>query len=245
MKNIYKKNGISYIDTLDSYSKTPLLILHGWQQDKESWMDVIDIIKKDYRVICLDLPNFGNSKHEKFLSLGVDEYAELIEALLKRLHIDTVNILAHSFGGRIAIKISASKNIKVHSLILFSSAGIISEKRKLKKYIYTKFPKKIIPQKIREQMRSNDYKNAGELKEVFLKAINYNVFPLLKKISAKTLIIWGDEDKELNLKNADILNMNIKVSELSILNGYTHFAHIENPYLFSGIVKNFLDKNEK
>ena len=244
MNNVYKKENISYIDTLEDHSKTPLIILHGWKQNKESWIDIIDILKNDYRVICPDLPNFGDSKNPKFLSFGVDDYAQYLEKFLKRLHLNSINILAHSAGGRIAIKMTSSENIKIKSLILFSSAGIISDKGKLKKYISEKIPKKIIPKKIRENAQSRDYKEAGELREVFLKAINYNVLPILKKIDCETLIIWGDKDSELEIEKADILNKNIRGSELCILNGYTHFAHIENPNLFAGVVKNFLDKNE-
>ena len=244
MNNIYKKEDISYIDTLEDHSKTPLIILHGWKQNKESWIDVIDIIKNEYRVICPDLPNFGESNNPKFLSFGVDEYADYLEKFLKRLHLSTVNILAHSAGGRIAIKMASSENIKVKSLILFSSAGIISDKGKFKKYISKKIPKQIIPLRIKKSIQSRDYKESGELKEVFIKAINYNVLPILKKIECKTLIVWGDKDRELEIEQADILNKNIRGSELCILNGYTHFAHIENPNLFSGVIKNFLDKNE-
>ena len=238
---------ISYIDTKKDYKHTPILILHGWQQNKESWIDIIDLIKDEYRVICPDLPGFGESKNKKFLNFGVDDYARYMEKFLKELGIKKINILAHSFGGRIAINIASQKEpiINIENLILFSSAGIIEKEKKINKVIASKSIKKIIPEKIKNKFRSNDYINAGDLKHVFIKAINYNVKPLLKNIQCPTLIIWGDHDKELDISKSYLIQREIKDSEIVVLKGYTHFAHIENPYLFSGTIKKFLKKNEK
>lgn len=46
---------IAYTDTVDDFYKPPILILHGWMQDKESWEGIIALLSKEYRVICPDL----------------------------------------------------------------------------------------------------------------------------------------------------------------------------------------------
>jgi pimeloyl-ACP methyl ester carboxylesterase len=240
-----KINDIAYIDTKNDYKNTPILILHGWQQNKESWNDIIELMQDEYRVICPDLPGFGESKNRKFLDFGVDDYARYIEKFLKELGIKKINILAHSFGGRIAINMASQENSIIENLILFSSAGIIEKDKKINRVISSKSIKKIVPEKIKNKFKSRDYINAGELKNVFIKAINYNVKPLLKNVHCPTLIIWGDHDQELDISKSYLIQREIKDSEIVVLQGYTHFAHIENPYLFSGTVKKFLKKNEK
>ena len=52
-------------------------------------------------------------------------------------------------------------------------------------------------------------------------------------------------DTQLDIRNAHKLKSAIDHSRLEILKGYGHFAHIENPYLFAGIIENYLKKDEK
>ncbi len=233
-----KKDNISYIDTEEDFSKTPLLILHGWKQNKESWIDIINILKKSHRIICIDLPGFGESINKEFLNFTVEDYSNSIETFLKDIGIKKVIILSHSFGGRIAINMTIRNKISISKLILFSSAGIINKNNNINYSLL----KRIVPESIKNRIRSRDYKESGELKNIFLNAINFNIEPLLKDIFIPTLIIWGDEDKELGLDNAYIINKEIKESELKIMKGNTHFAHMENPYLFTGYINRFLEK---
>ncbi len=235
----YKK--MSYFYSRNGSLKIPLLILHGWMQNKESWKGIIELLSKDMDIICPDLPGFGDSKDSSFSNFTTSDYSNYLFSFLNDLKIKKINILAHSFGGRIAIDFTAKHEDIVSNLILFSSAGIIHKNPYRKIQFLKKIPGSAY---IAGKLRSNDYKNAKEYKNLFLNAISYNAEEKFNKIETPTLILWGDKDRELDLKDAYIFKNGIKKSILEIMPNNGHFAHLEDPYLFTGIIKKYLKKNK-
>ena len=62
----------------------------------------------------------------------------------------------------------------------------------------------------------------------------------LKKVENKTLIIWGDQDRTYLWPQIEILLKNIKNSNLSVIPGCAHAAHLEKPEIFNKVIKDFL-----
>ena len=71
---------------------------------------------------------------------------------------------------------------------------------------------------------------------------NWNGLKNLKNIKNKTLIVWGNHDKSYNFNQIEILNKNIKNSEIKIFKGCAHNVHLEKPDEFNTCVKIFLQK---
>ena len=70
---------------------------------------------------------------------------------------------------------------------------------------------------------------------------NWNGFSNLKNIKNKTLIIWGDKDVSYNYEQVETLNKNIPNSELKVINGCCHNAHLEEPDKVNKIIEEFLN----
>ena len=70
---------------------------------------------------------------------------------------------------------------------------------------------------------------------------NWNGFSNLKNIKNKTLIIWGDKDVSYNYEQVETLNKNIPNSELKVINGCCHNAHLEEPEKVNKIIEEFLN----
>ncbi|MFH1192657.1 MAG: alpha/beta hydrolase [bacterium] len=119
--------------------KNIFLILHGWGGSSDSWEKVCEFLKNDYEIYALDFPFFGKSDNLDEV-WKVDNYVELVEefardvignsATIKSLtptsppQVRNILLIAHSFGGRVAIKI-ATKNPKwLKKLYLCDAAGI-------------------------------------------------------------------------------------------------------------------------
>ncbi|MEA2072551.1 MAG: alpha/beta hydrolase [Campylobacterota bacterium] len=62
-----------------------------------------------------------------------------------------------------------------------------------------------------------------------------------QKIDIPTLIIWGDEDKIISVKNAYALHEHMKKSQLVILKGIGHMPMIEEPEVTAKHIMNFLN----
>ena len=251
-KDTYYWKSVAYKDNKKKTDLTPILILHGWMQTKETWDNVAVILGKQRRIISIDLPGFGDSvENSKFYKYTIEDYTKLIYQLLIHLKIKKLDILAHSFGGRIAINFTIQHPKIVDHLILFGSAGLkfntiksifinTISKTKILYLLEKTMPKTF--DNIKDRMSSSDYKASGIRKEIFINSISFTVNKMLKNINNKTLIIWGDLDTQLDLRNAHKFKSSIDNSKIEILKGYGHFAHIENPYLFAGIIENYLGK---
>ena len=69
---------------------------------------------------------------------------------------------------------------------------------------------------------------------------NRNGIDNLKNIKNKTLIIWWDQDKAYNYDQVETLKNNISNSDLKIIKGCSHNAHLEKPAEFNKTVNEFL-----
>ena len=84
----------------------PLLLLHGWGGKIESFLPVIRDFSDKKQVIALDFPGHGESA-EPGRVWGVPDFTEAVYQLIRHLGIEKPDIVAHSFGGRVAIYLAS------------------------------------------------------------------------------------------------------------------------------------------
>ena len=220
-----------------------LLILHGWGENLRTFDPVTTVLSRNFQLILIDLPGFGQSSVLPH-PFTLDDYALTVEKFLAALEISEVFLLGHSFGGAIAVKLAIFSN-KVRRLILEDSSGIRNKSLsiKFKIYIY-KTLKLILSEKYREKLRrilgSSDYHSAGVLRSTLVKVVSEDLQYVVSKIAIPTLLIWGRNDKETPIAQAQIMKNEIKNSTLHIIDGVGHFPHLEKPAEFTNVVNEFL-----
>jgi len=234
----------------------PVILLHGWGANSDSLYPLYNYLKNNYYVINLDLPGFGRSDIP-LKSLNGEDYKNIILKFINHLNLKNYTIIGHSFGGRIGIRIAKENPIELKSLILIDSAGI-REKKKVKQKISEstfKFLKKMVLKtikgknqekfldKLRNIFGSTDYKSQkGVMRETLVKVVNEDLTSYLKDIKTKTLIIWGEKDKELPVKHAYIMNSLIKNSKLVIIKNAGHFPFLDNLIKVLNSIESFLEE---
>jgi pimeloyl-ACP methyl ester carboxylesterase len=114
---------IAYTDEGDG--KDILLFIHGLASYIPAWRKNVEVLKKNYRCICIDLPGYGKSTAGGH-SGKVSFYTEVIADFIKTLHLHNVMLVGHSMGGHIAISLTLSYPELVHKLILLAPAGFES-----------------------------------------------------------------------------------------------------------------------
>ncbi len=62
----------------------------------------------------------------------------------------------------------------------------------------------------------------------------------LNKITAPTLIVWGDSDKLINVSAVQIFKKNIKNSKTAIIKECGHLPMLEKPQETASVYKDFL-----
>ena len=123
MKKIINNLLINYKVRFNKEKNNFVLLLHGWGGSLDSFKATENyLIKHNFSTINVDFPGFGKSDFPPS-NFVLDNYKNLIVGILQAENIDNVNVIAHSFGGRVAILLASSTNY-VNKLILVDSAGI-------------------------------------------------------------------------------------------------------------------------
>ena len=101
----------------------PVLFLHGFGADLNSWMFLQPALAEGRRTVALDLPGHGGSAKELD---GADDasFAALLVEALAALEIERAHLVGHSMGGGIALALAASHPERAASLTLIASAGL-------------------------------------------------------------------------------------------------------------------------
>lgn len=70
---------------------------------------------------------------------------------------------------------------------------------------------------------------------------DFNIYDDLNKINCPVLIIHGDYDP-IPVESVERMKENIKTAELRIIKNTGHFVHLENPDIYFGLIREFLDR---
>ena len=251
-------NGAEICYRIEGEGKSRVLLLHGWGCDQKMMQPVADALKNDHMTLAVDLPGHGESGRPPE-PWGVPEYAECVLRLLERLSFTPCQVVAHSFGCRIAAWIEAEHPGVFEKIVFTGAAGIRPKQteegkkrseryKKLKGYCETV---RKIPlfgkaaagweEKLRQKYGSRDYNALDEeMRRTFVRVINQDLTDLYERFRASTLLIWGDADTETPLWMAKEMEKRIPDAGLVILEGGTHFAYLEQAARFNTIVRHFL-----
>ena len=104
----------------------PVLLLHGFGADLNTWMFTQPALAEGRRVIALDLSGHGGSAKE--VGAGdAESLTGVVGAALDALGIERVHLVGHSMGGAVAALLAVRRRERVASLTLIASAGLGAE----------------------------------------------------------------------------------------------------------------------
>lgn len=234
-----------------------VLLLHGWGANITLFNQIINHLSPFFKVIALDLPGFGESD-EPEEPWNVDNYVDFVIKFCEKMEIKSCFLIAHSFGGRITIKLMSRKNLpfSVEKIVLTGSAGI-KPKQSAKSRIRTKFYKfgkkilstrvctKIMPgalENFRKKNGSADYNAASPImRQCLVKVVNEDLTELVHNINVPTLLIWGEKDDAVPLSDGQLMEGMIPDAGLVVFEGCGHYAFLEQGGRFCRILDSFFD----
>lgn len=222
------------------------VFLHGWGASLNLMLPYANNFSNEAVCLLIDFPPFGNSQ-QPLEPWALEDYVELTRQLIdltKQTHQTlSTTIFGHSFGGRIAICLAATS--EVNNLVLFASAGLkpkFSIKRQINIWRFRHYRKIGSPKA--NKFGSADYKVLSPvMQQTFKNIVNLDLKETCKKISAKTVIIFGSADGETPLYMGKKLKKLIPKSSLFIIEGAGHFAYLNNFQEVFQIVNTFLKLN--
>ncbi len=249
----------------------PLVLIEGWGYSSWMWFRQIPALKERYRCIVFDNRGVGRSSKPDF-PYTMKMFADDTVGLMKSLGIETAHILGISMGGVIAQQIAISYPEKVRGLILasttFSGPNSIAADKETQAMMFAS-PTETLTKEQAMEMRYSVALSPQFFQEnkSFLKQISqwrdqypqplyalgnqaaatlaFNGEEEIKQISLPTLVLHGDSDLLVPLKNGEMIAERISTSKLVLIKGGHHLSFIENYEIFNREVLNFLDELEK
>jgi len=234
-----------------------VVLLHGWGSNRKLFDGIINTVSQKYMAIAPDLPGFGDSEEPK-KPWAVGDYANLVIEILKKLNIKKAVFVGHSFGGRVIFKLFELGGLpfEIEKVILIDSAGVKPEKslkQKLKQRIYkiskgvlsSKPVAKIFPdalENLRKKNGSADYNAASPMmRQCLVLTVNEDLTHVFPKVTAPTLLIWGDKDDATPLSDAELMEKTIPDAGLVVCEGAGHYSFLEQPGKVNRVIASFLN----
>ncbi len=239
MKFIYKNSPIFY-KYVKRKGEVVNVYLHGWGVSHKSLYFCNDHLKGSS--LFVDFPPFGKSDKD-IRGWTIFSYATMVVSLCEKLNIHKINLIGHSFGGRVAILVSVFCPSKVNKLVLVDSAGVKPKRGISYHYKVWKYRMRKRLKLDTSNMGSCDYLALNSnMKKTFKNIVNTHLNEFLRDVKAPTLIIFGRDDRTTPLYMASYLHKKIKKSELVLIDKAGHFCFDDNRYLFIKNVKKFIEE---
>ncbi|TGL63903.1 alpha/beta hydrolase [Leptospira ognonensis] len=235
-------------------SDETLLAIHGFGGDKDHWTRFSKYLTEDYRVISPDLPGFGENSRIQGESYSIKSQVQRLHAFATKIGLKKYHILGNSMGGSIAGVYAATYPDEVTSLTLFDNAGVdgpepselyklvkegkpnpllvgsVEDFDRLMKFSFVNPP--YIPGALKTYFTERAIENRNWNEGIFtqIRAEGFPLEPLLPKIKAPTLVIWGREDRVIDKSCTIPMDKKLKSPhKIYILPDVGHAPMIEVP----------------
>lgn len=233
-------------------SGEPVLLLHGWGGSIESFEPVFQALAPAFDTVVIDFPGHGQSSLPP-VPWNVSDFLALTLGVMDRLELKQPHIVAHSFGGRVTIKLAAEHPERVGKLLFTAGAGVASRPTLSKSLKRTAAAiahgLEAVPGaagligrlkgQLKPHLGSRDYLNAGELRETLIRVVAEDLTPALDRIRSKCLLVWGDQDHETPLYMGETMKAHIAGSELIVFPGAGHFPYLDQSNKFNLLALKF------
>lgn len=100
-----------------------IVLVHGFSASLHTWEPWVADLKRDYRVVTLDLPGHGLSRCIDNEEIGTGQFVETIHQLVRTLNIERFTLAGNSMGGAAAWNYALAHPEQLDALVLVNSAG--------------------------------------------------------------------------------------------------------------------------
>lgn len=231
-----------------------IVMLHGWGQNLQSLQPMGELLASKEKIHIIDLPGFGKSAPPPE-DWDTTQYADRICQYLDDNGIDKADMLGHSFGGRVSIRLAHKYPDRVRSITLINSGGL-QRQRTLKQSLRSQWVRNLrntfkISPLYRDELLtwhtqkygSRDYLNAGALQGTLVKTVSEDVTEIVKQIPLPVLLLWGEADTETPVEMGHRYHSLFPNSQLITIPNRDHFMfQAEGAHLCAYYVDKFLSQ---
>jgi non-heme chloroperoxidase len=224
----------------------PMVFLHGWPDSWFSFSRLFPLLAVRYRVYAIDQRGFGESERPQS-GYAIGELASDVAAFLDAVGLERATIVGHSFGSFVARRVAVAHAARVERLVLIGSG--VSAANQVTREVqaamadlpdpvpdafarefqagtaYVPLPDEFFNQIVRESLKLP----ARLWRDVFDRLLAFDDRDELHRITAPTLLLWGDRDAIFPRKDQDGLVGAIPGARLKVYAETGHCPNWERP----------------
>ena len=240
-------------------SGQPLVFLHGFCESGRMWNSFAEELSVHFRVICPDLPGFGDSPifGEQ---ITLEEVAVQLEEWMEDNYIQDPIIIGHSLGGYVTLALLELMGSRIKGVGLFHSTAFPDDEEKkgmrnrsitfLKKFgvekFVTSFVPPLFPESRREELASEIQAAIEDAKRSSLEGLiafagamrdRKDRVEVLRNFSGPKLLIAGTEDGAVKIEASR--SQKDAFSQYVELHGVGHMGMVEEREKTLDVVREF------
>jgi len=108
---------------LDEGTGAPLLMVHGNPTWSFYWRNLISAFRDEHRVVAVDHMGCGLSDKPQRYRYTLDQHIANLTTLIERLDLREVTLLAHDWGGAIALGAALKQTDRIGRIVLFNTGA--------------------------------------------------------------------------------------------------------------------------
>lgn len=244
---------MEFLSLDDGAGETAFVWAHGWGHNQQSMMQLAQPLMFMGRHYLVDLPGFGASPPPAE-DWALEDYAAFMAEFIRHLGVKKVIWIGHSFGSRIGIKLASLFPQSVTALVLVAAPGLPKRRTffgilAFHGRIWTYKIIKLFVRKeewreyLRRHFGSADYKNAGAMRNIFMKVVRENLGKDAEKVGNPVLLIYGDQDKEAPPDVGERLVKLMPQADIRVLQGFDHYSILkEGSHQAVSLIKKFIEE---
>jgi pimeloyl-ACP methyl ester carboxylesterase len=105
-------------------SGPPVVFCHGTPWSSWLWAPFADSLAAEFTVYLWDMPGYGTSSKDPGHSVALDVQGELFADLLRHWELDRPHVIAHDYGGAVALRAHLLHSASVASLALIDVVAL-------------------------------------------------------------------------------------------------------------------------
>ena len=223
-----------------------IVLLHGWPDSWFTFSLVMPLLPADLLVLAVDQRGYGESD-KPAAGYGIPDLAADVIAFLDVLEIDRATLVGHSFGSVVARQVAISASPRIDRLALigtgFANASPVvrdlpAAVRDLSDPIPEAFAREFqastahrpVPAAFFDRIVSESLKLPARLWKLLIEGlVAHDDGAMLHKITAPTLLIWGDHDALFSRADQDRFLTECPSATLTVYQDTGHCPNWEAP----------------
>ncbi|MGO2931679.1 alpha/beta fold hydrolase [Microbacterium sp.] len=237
-------------------SGPPVVFLHGTPWSSALWRPLAEALATRFTVYLWDMPGYGQSSKDAAHAVDLGTQGELFAALLTEWQLDRPNVVAHDFGGAVALRARLLHGARYRSLCLVDVVALTpwgSPFFTLVKQhadVFAQLPAAVHRGAIEAYIRGASHRGLRDddlamLVEPWLGERGQPAFyrqiaqaderftdeieSLYSTIDEPTHVVWGADDTWIPVDRAHRLQSSIPGSTLAIIEGAGHLIPLDAP----------------